>query len=74
MIDCLSGYRSPITANCPITLSTYNCTEWLVKYKEANASITFKEIVMVIGLEIVQMEILIAKYTSVCEVSPSWML
>ena len=29
---------------------------------------------MVIGLEIVQMEILIAKYTLVCEVSPSWML
>ena len=37
----LSDYRCPITANCPIT------TEWLVKYKAANAPITFEEIVMV---------------------------
>ena len=37
----LSDYRCPITAICPIT------TEWLVKYKAANAPITFEEIVMV---------------------------
>ena len=28
-------------------LSDYDCTEWLVKYKAANAPITFEEIVMV---------------------------
>ena len=28
-------------------LSDYDCTEWLVKYKAANAAITFEEIVMV---------------------------
>ena len=28
-------------------LSNYNCAEWLVKNKSANAPITFKEIVMV---------------------------
>ena len=28
-------------------LSNYNCTEWLVKSKAANAPITFGEIVMV---------------------------
>ena len=28
-------------------LSDYNCTEWLVKYKESDAPITFEEIVMV---------------------------
>ena len=27
----------PITANCPITLSDYNFTEWLVKNKAADA-------------------------------------
>ena len=35
------------TANCPITLSDYNCIEWLVKYKAADAPITFQEIEMV---------------------------
>ena len=43
----VSDYRCPITANCPITPSDYNCTEWLVKYKTADAPITFEEIVMV---------------------------
>ena len=28
-------------------LSDYNCIEWLVKYKAADASLTFEEIVMV---------------------------
>ena len=36
-----------ITANRPITLSDYSCTERLVKYKAADAPITFEEIVMV---------------------------
>ena len=44
MIGC---FKCPITANCPITPSDYNCTEWLVKYKTADAPITFEEIVMV---------------------------
>ena len=44
MIGC---FNCPITANCLITLSDYNCTEWLVKNKAANAPITFEEIVMV---------------------------
>ena len=43
----LSYYRCLITAQCLITLSDYNDTEWLVKYKAADAPITFKEIVMV---------------------------
>ena len=43
-----------ITANRPITLSDYSCTERLVKYKAADAPITFEEIVMVmINYEIV---------------------
>ena len=37
----------PITANCQVTLRSYNCTDWLVKNEAANAPITFKEIVMV---------------------------
>ena len=41
-------YSKKFTANCPITLSDYNCTEWLVKYKAADTPITFEEIVMVI--------------------------
>ena len=28
-------------------LSDYNCTEWLVKYKAADAPITFEEIIIV---------------------------
>ena len=40
-------YRCSITANCPITLSDYNCAEWLVKNEAADAPITFEEIVMV---------------------------
>ena len=43
----LSDHRCPITANCPIKLSDYTCTEWLVKYKAADALITFEEIVTV---------------------------
>ena len=43
----LFDYRCPITVNCPITLSDYNCTEWLVKNEAADAPITFEEIVMV---------------------------
>ena len=35
------------SANSPITLSDYSCTEWLVKYKADDAPITFEEIVMV---------------------------
>ena len=42
----LFDYRCPITANCPITLSDYSCTERLVKNKAVNAPVTFKEIVM----------------------------
>ena len=34
-------------ANCPITLSDYSSTEWLVKNKAANVPIAFEEIVMV---------------------------
>ena len=37
----------PITANCQVTLRSYNCTDWSVKNEAANAPITFKEIVMV---------------------------
>ena len=44
----LSDHRCPITANCPITRSNYTCTEWLVKYKAADAPIKFEEIVTVI--------------------------
>ena len=43
----LSDHRCPITANCPIKLFDYTCTEWLVKYKGADAPITFEEIVTV---------------------------
>ena len=43
----LSDYRCSTTAKCPITLTDYNCTEWLVIYKTADAPITFEEIVMV---------------------------
>ena len=49
----LSDCRCPITANCPTTgsnysqLSDYNFTEWLVRNKAANASITFEKIAMV---------------------------
>ena len=43
----LSDHSCPITANCPIKLSDYTCTEWLVKYKAADAPITFEEIVSV---------------------------
>ena len=35
------------SANSPITLSDYSCTEWQVKYKAGDAPITFEEIVMV---------------------------
>ena len=41
-------YRRLITATCPVTPSNYNCTEWSVKNKTANAPITFDEIVTVI--------------------------
>ena len=43
MIGC---FNCPITANCLITLSNYNYTEWLVKHKAADAPIAFEEIVM----------------------------
>ena len=43
----VSDYSRPITANCPITRSNYTCTEWLVKYKAADAPIKFEEIVTV---------------------------
>ena len=42
-----SNHRCLITANCPIILSNYSCTEWWVKNEAANAPITFEEIVMV---------------------------
>ena len=35
-----------MTADCLITLSDFNCTEWLVKYNAADAPTTFEEIVM----------------------------
>ena len=41
----LSDYT--VRLHCPITLSDYNCTKWLVKYNVADAPITFWEIVMV---------------------------
>ena len=50
-------YSKKFTANCPITLSDYNCTEWLVKYKAADAPITFEEIVMVIIISLMGLEI-----------------
>ena len=34
----LSDHRCPITANCPVTRSNYTCSEWLVKYKAADAT------------------------------------
>ena len=43
----VSDYGRQITANCPITRSNYTCTEWLVKYKAADAPIQFEEIVTV---------------------------
>ena len=43
----LSDYRCPITANCPITLSDFNFTEWLVKNEAANALIGIEEFVVV---------------------------
>ena len=43
MIGC---FDCPTTVNSPITLSDYNCTEWLVKYKAADAPSTFEEIVV----------------------------
>ena len=52
----ISGFRwvdlpwlaaSAVRLHCPITLSGYNCTEWLLKYKAADAPMTFEEIVMV---------------------------
>ena len=49
----LSDYRFLITANCPITLSNYNSTEWLVKNKAANAPITFEEILMVMIMQFI---------------------
>ena len=42
-----SDHRCLITANCPIILSNYSCTEWWVKNEAANAPITFGKIVMV---------------------------
>ena len=41
----LSNNRCPIKATCLITLSSYNCIEWLVA---ANAPIIFEEFVMVV--------------------------
>ena len=43
----LSDYRCPITANCLITLSDYDFTELSVKYRAADAPITFQEILMI---------------------------
>ena len=43
----LYDYRCSITANCPITLSDYNCTEWLVKNEAADVPIVIEEMVMV---------------------------
>ena len=33
--------------SCPITLSAYNCAEWLEKYKAADVPVTFEEVLMV---------------------------
>ena len=40
-----SNFRLQVSDNSQ--LSDYNCTEWLVKYKAADAPITFEQIVMV---------------------------
>ena len=42
-----SDYRGAIKANCSITLSHHNCTEWLVKNEAVNAPIIFEEFVLV---------------------------
>ena len=44
----LSDFRYPLTANCLITLSDFNPTQWLIKNKALNAPIKFEKIVMVI--------------------------
>ena len=50
LVDLVEGlsiigcFNCPITANCPMTLSDYSCTEWLVKNKAANAPIKFEEL------------------------------
>ena len=56
MIGC---FDCPITANCLITLSNYNCTEWLVKNEAANALIIFEEFVMVmINIELITLALM----------------
>ena len=42
----ISRFNCPITVNCPITLSDYSCTEWLVTNEAANAPIKFEEIII----------------------------
>ena len=44
-----------ITANCLITLSHYNPTQWLEKNKTVNAPIKFEEIVMVMIIHVVKL-------------------
>ena len=42
-----SNFRLQVSDNNQLQLSNYNCTEWLMKYKAADAPITFEQIVMV---------------------------
>ena len=52
-----SGYflELHIMANCLITLSHYNPTQWLEKNKTVNARIKFEEIVMVMIIHLVKL-------------------
>ena len=56
MIGC---FNCPITANRPITLSDYSCTEWLVTNKAANAPIKFEEIIIVMINEFIIQDYLV---------------
>ena len=44
-----SNFRLQVSDNSQ--LSDYNCTEWLVKYKAADAPITFEQIVMMVMIK-----------------------
>ena len=46
-VDLIGRFSRPITGAWLQPTDDYNCIEWLVKYKAADAPITFEEIVMV---------------------------
>ena len=46
-VDLIGRFSCPITGAWLQATDDYNCIEWLVKYKAADAPITFEEIVMV---------------------------